>query len=158
MVLFNESIGYNVGYGDPKASKRDIEWAVKSANLKSFISQLPQGLETVVGERGLKVSGGEKQRIAIARTLLKKPKIFLFDEATSSLDSKTEKNIQENLNRISKKQTTILIAHRLSTVVDADQILVLDQGQIVERGSHNVLLKKKGVYAEMWARQHKKKS
>ncbi len=158
MVLFNESISYNVGYGDPKASKQEIEWAVKGANLKTFIAQLPEGLETIVGERGLKVSGGEKQRIAIARTLLKKPKIFLFDEATSSLDSKTEKNIQENLNNISKKQTTILIAHRLSTVVDADQILVLDRGEIVERGSHEILLKKKGIYAEMWARQHKKQS
>jgi ATP-binding cassette subfamily B protein len=157
MVLFNESIAYNVGYGDPKAPKGDIEWAVKSANLKSFVSQLPLGLETIVGERGLKVSGGEKQRIAIARTLLKRPKIFLFDEATSSLDSKTEKNIQENLNKISNKQTTILIAHRLSTVVDADQILVLDRGEIVERGSHETLLKKKGIYAEMWTRQHKKK-
>jgi ATP-binding cassette subfamily B protein len=158
MVLFNESIGYNVGYGDPKASKKEIDWAVKSANLKPFLAQLPLGLGTIVGERGLKVSGGEKQRIAIARTLLKRPKIFLFDEAPSSLDSKTEKNIQENLNKISNKQTTILIAHRLSTVVDADQILVLDQGQIVERGSHEMLLKKKGIYAEMWARQHKKES
>lgn len=158
MVLFNESIAYNVGYGDPKASKKEIEWAVAGANLKSFVAQLPQGLDTIVGERGLKVSGGEKQRIAIARTLLKRPKIFLFDEATSSLDSKTERNIQENLNKISKKQTTILIAHRLSTVVDADQILVLDRGEIVERGSHKALLKQKGIYAEMWARQHKKKS
>ncbi len=158
MVLFNESIAYNVGYGDPRASKKEIEWAIKSANLSSFIKQLPKGIETLVGERGLKISGGEKQRIAIARTLLKRPKIFLFDEATSSLDSKTEKNIQDNLNKISKKQTTILIAHRLSTVVDADQILVLDQGRIVERGTHEALLKQKGLYAQMWARQHKKKT
>jgi ATP-binding cassette subfamily B protein len=100
MVLFNESIAYNVGYGDPKASKKEIEWAVRGANLKSFVAQLPEGLNTIVGERGLKVSGGEKQRIAIARTLLKRPKIFLFDEATSSLDSKTERNIQENLNTV----------------------------------------------------------
>ncbi len=153
MVLFNESIFYNIQYGRPDASEEDVYKAAKYAHLTEFIESLPLKFDTVVGERGLKLSGGEKQRVAIARALLKQPKIFLFDEATSSLDTKTEKEIQENLNQVSKNHTTLVIAHRLSTIIDADEIIVLEKGHIVERGTHKVLLKKKGPYYNMWKRQ-----
>lgn len=152
-VLFNDTIYYNISYGRPQADRDEIMKASKLAKIHDFIMQTPDQYLTAVGERGLKLSGGEKQRIAIARTLLKKPKIFLFDEATSALDTHTEKTIQENLREVSKGHTTIIIAHRLSTVVDADEILVIDQGEIVERGIHTRLLKKKGIYAQMWKRQ-----
>ena len=153
MVLFNESIAYNIGYGNPEAGNGDIETAARMANLTSFIKKLPEGYDTTVGERGLKLSGGEKQRVAIARTLLKQPKIFLLDEATSSLDTQTEKEIQENLNKVSKNQTTLVIAHRLSTITDAHNIIVLDHGEIIEQGTHKSLLAKKGQYHRMWKKQ-----
>lgn len=152
-ILFNETIYYNISYGQLQSEKSDVIKAAKLAKIHDFIMQTPDQYLTSVGERGLKLSGGEKQRVAIARTLLKKPKIFLFDEATSALDTHTEKAIQENLREISKGHTTIIIAHRLSTVVDADEILVLDQGKIIERGVHSQLLQKRGVYAQMWKRQ-----
>ena len=152
-VLFNDSIGYNIAYGRPEASQADIVEAAKLARIHDFIEGLPEGYDTAVGERGLKLSGGEKQRVAIARTLLKTPAIFLFDEATSSLDSKTERDIQRSLHEVSRERTTLIIAHRLSTVVEADQIVVLEAGGIVERGRHADLLAKDGRYAEMWARQ-----
>jgi ABC-type transport system involved in Fe-S cluster assembly fused permease/ATPase subunit len=152
-VLFNDTIYYNIQYGNPQATKEDVFHAAKMANLHTFINKLPQGYETLVGERGLKLSGGEKQRVAIARTILKKPAIFIFDEATSALDVHTEKEIQANLNDISKNQTTLVIAHRLSTIIDADEIIVLEDGEIVEKGTHTQLLKKKKLYAAMWARQ-----
>ncbi|AIL12920.1 metal ABC transporter permease [Candidatus Paracaedimonas acanthamoebae] len=152
-VLFNDTIYYNISYGRPQADKDEVIKAAKLAKIHDFIMQTPDQYLTTVGERGLKLSGGEKQRIAIARTLLKKPKIFLFDEATSALDTHTEKTIQENLREVSKGHTTIIIAHRLSTVVDADEILVIDQGKIIERGIHSQLLKKRGLYAQMWKRQ-----
>ena len=125
--------------------------------IHDFIESLPEGYDTTVGERGLKLSGGEKQRVAIARTLLKRPKIFLFDEATSALDTRTEKEIQENLREISKNKTTLIIAHRLSTIIDADEIIVLEKGKIVEKGNHQTLLKENGIYAAMWKRQQDKK-
>tara|TARA_R110002050_G_scaffold70425_1_gene151777 strand:+ start:20970 stop:22778 length:1809 start_codon:yes stop_codon:yes gene_type:complete len=153
MVLFNESIFYNIHYGRPEATEDEVFQAAKNAQLTEFIEMLPLKFDTTVGERGLKLSGGEKQRVAIARALLKRPKIFLFDEATSSLDTKTEKDIQDKLNQVSKNHTTLVIAHRLSTIVDADEILVLDKGHIVERGTHKALLKKKGHYFNMWERQ-----
>lgn len=153
MVLFNESIFYNIQYGRPEASEKEVYEAAKYAHLTEFVESLPLKFDTVVGERGLKLSGGEKQRVAIARALLKKPKIFLFDEATSSLDTKTEKEIQENLNQVSKNHTTLVIAHRLSTIIDADEILVLEKGHIVEKGTHKDLLKRKGSYYTMWQRQ-----
>jgi len=152
-VLFNDTLEYNIRYGKINASDAEVCAAIEGAHLDTFIKKLPQGLQTIVGERGLKLSGGEKQRVAIARTLLKDPKIFIFDEATSSLDSHTEKEIQQNLSEISKGKTTFVIAHRLSTIVNADQILVLDQGHIVEQGTHQELLSRKGVYASMWDRQ-----
>lgn len=152
-VLFNDTILYNIAYGNPEASKEDSIQAAKSAHIYKFISSLPEGFDARVGERGLKLSGGEKQRIAIARTILKKPKIFLFDEATSALDTHTEKAIQRSLNSLSKDHTTLIIAHRLSTVIDADEIIVLDQGTIVERGTHQQLLTIQGTYYEMWQRQ-----
>jgi len=152
-VLFNDTIYYNIAYGRPHATKEEIIEVAKLAKIHDFIMQTPDAYLTPVGERGLKLSGGEKQRIAIARTLLKKPKIFLFDEATSALDTHTEKSIQENLREISKGHTTIIIAHRLSTVVDADEILVLDHGRIVERGQHSQLIKQKDIYEKMWKRQ-----
>jgi ATP-binding cassette subfamily B protein len=152
-VLFNDSIYYNIAYGRPEASRDEVIAAARAAHILTFIESLPQGWETVVGERGLKLSGGEKQRVAIARTLLKNPAILILDEATSALDTKTEKAIQAELLEIAKSRTSLIIAHRLSTVVEADEILVLDAGRIVERGRHPELLEKNGVYAHMWALQ-----
>ena len=152
-VLFNDTIHYNISYGDPKASEDDIINAAKNADIHDFVISLPDGYETIVGERGLKLSGGEKQRVAIARTFLKNPKILFFDEATSALDSSTEKEIQKNLENMSKDKTTLIIAHRLSTAAYADNIIVLDKGSIIEQGSHNYLLDLKGKYFEMWEKQ-----
>jgi ATP-binding cassette subfamily B protein len=152
-VLFNDTIGYNIGYGREGATQADIEGAARGAAIHGFIAAMPQQYQTRVGERGLKLSGGEKQRVAIARTLLKNPPILILDEATSALDSRTEAEIQGTLRAIAERRTTIVIAHRLSTIVDADEIVVLDQGRVVERGTHAVLLAKGGLYAEMWARQ-----
>jgi ATP-binding cassette subfamily B protein len=152
-VLFNDTVYYNIAYGRPGASREEVIEAARLARIHDFVEGLPDGYETVVGERGLKLSGGEKQRVAIARTLLKQPCIFLFDEATSSLDSKTEKEIQRSLREVSRNRTTLIIAHRLSTVVEADEILVLEAGRIVERGRHDALLARNGHYAAMWRRQ-----
>jgi ATP-binding cassette subfamily B protein len=152
-VLFNDSIGYNIGYGRDGATQAEIEGAARGASIHDFILSLPQGYETQVGERGLKLSGGEKQRVAIARTLLKDPPILILDEATSALDSRTEAAIQETLQSVTARRTSIVIAHRLSTVVDAHQIVVLDEGRVAERGTHAQLLRKNGLYADMWARQ-----
>ena len=152
-VMFNASIGYNIGYGHFGADQNAIEKAAKLASIDSFITTLPDGYNSLVGERGLKLSGGEKQRVAIARAILKQPTIFLFDEATSALDSRTEKDIQIALDHVSKSQTTLVIAHRLSTIVDADEILVMNDGVIAERGTHSDLLSQGGLYSVMWARQ-----
>ena len=152
-VLFNDTIFYNIAYGNPHAPKEAVIEAAKLAKIHDFITSLPQGYETMVGERGLKLSGGEKQRVAIARTLLKKPAIFLFDEATSALDTQTEKEIQRSLREVSKNHTTLIIAHRLSTVIDADEIIVLGHGEILERGTHKDLLHRNGLYADMWHKQ-----
>ena len=152
-VLFNDTIAYNIRYGRWDASDEDVQEAARLAQIDTFIRITPKGYETQVGERGLKLSGGEKQRVAIARTILKNPPILVLDEATSALDSHTEREIQLALERVSKDRTTLVIAHRLSTVVNADQILVLDKGQVVERGHHEELLALKGVYASMWNRQ-----
>jgi ABC-type transport system involved in Fe-S cluster assembly fused permease/ATPase subunit len=152
-VLFNDTIHYNIAYGNPNATETEIIDAAKKAEIYGFIESLPKKFETLVGERGLRLSGGEKQRVAIARTLLKKPIFFIFDEATSALDTKTEKLIQDNLERISKNKTTLIIAHRLSTVIHANTILVLDKGVVAEMGSHDELLAKGGLYAQMWQRQ-----
>jgi ABC-type transport system involved in Fe-S cluster assembly fused permease/ATPase subunit len=152
-VLFNDTIYYNIAYGRPDAPASDVEHAARLARIHDFIMALPDGYQTRVGERGLKLSGGERQRVAIARTILKRPPILLFDEATSALDTRTEKSIQESLRTISQGVTTLVIAHRLSTVVDADEIVVLDSGRVVERGRHADLLARGGVYAMMWARQ-----
>ena len=152
-VLFNDTIYYNISYGNPKASEEQIYEAARSADIHNFVMGLPDGYQTLVGERGLKLSGGEKQRVAIARAILKNPSIFFFDEATSALDSTTEKEIQKNLQTISQNRTTLVIAHRLSTAADADEILVLEQGQITERGTHDQLLSLQGKYAEMWDKQ-----
>jgi ATP-binding cassette subfamily B protein len=152
-VLFNDTIWNNVAYGRPEATDDEVWQAIEMANLRAFVGSLPKGVETMVGERGLKVSGGEKQRIAIARVLLKNPPILLFDEATSALDSESERSILSALHDISKDKTTLVIAHRLSTVIDADQIVVLEQGQIVEQGSHAELLAKHGRYAQLWQLQ-----
>jgi len=152
-VLFNDTIYYNIAYGRPEAARPEIEEAARLASIHDFIRMLPDGYETMVGERGLKLSGGEKQRVAIARVILKSPKILIFDEATSALDTRTEREIQASLAEVSAGRTTLVIAHRLSTIVDADEILVLDRGQIVERGHHAELLLRRGVYATMWARQ-----
>ena len=154
-VLFNDTLYYNIAYGNPNATDQEIFKVSKMAQLHNFIETLPDGYKTIVGERGLKLSGGEKQRVAIARALLKKPKIFFFDEATSSLDTKTEKEIQNNLEELSKNITTIVIAHRLSTVVNSNMILVLDKGEIVERGNHRQLLQLDGLYASMWRQQER---
>jgi ATP-binding cassette subfamily B protein len=152
-VLFNDTIEYNIAYGRPGASKADIVAAARAASIHDFIETLPDGYATMVGERGLKLSGGEKQRVAIARTLLKNPAILIFDEATSALDSKSEQAIQAQLKEIAKQRTTLVIAHRLSTIADAHQILVLDHGRIVERGTHASLIAADGLYKQMWDRQ-----
>jgi ABC-type transport system involved in Fe-S cluster assembly fused permease/ATPase subunit len=152
-VMFNASIGYNIGYGRENATQADIENAARLAAIDTFIAKLPQGYETMVGERGLKLSGGEKQRVAIARAILKRPSVFLFDEATSALDSRTEKEIQQALNDVSENQTTLMIAHRLSTIVHADEIIVLAEGEVNERGTHQDLMRKQGLYYAMWQRQ-----
>ena len=154
-VMFNATIGYNIGYGRAGATQDEVEQASRMAAIDGFIAMLPEKYDTMVGERGLKLSGGEKQRVAIARAILKGPSIFLFDEATSALDSRTEKEIQASLNEVSKARTTLVIAHRLSTIVDADEILVLSEGQIVERGRHRDLLAQDGLYKQMWDRQSK---
>jgi len=152
-VLFNDTIYYNIQYGRPSASREEVIAAARAAHIHTFIEALPDGYESMVGERGLKLSGGEKQRVAIARAILKNPRIMIFDEATSALDSRTEQAIQKELNAVARGRTTLLIAHRLSTVMDADEILVLDQGQIAERGRHHELLARQGAYAQMWALQ-----
>ena len=152
-VLFNDTIRYNIRYGNPLATDKEVENAAKLASIHDFITSLPQGYEARVGERGLKLSGGEKQRVAIARTVLKNPKILVLDEATSALDIKTEREIQAALEEVAKNRTTLVIAHRLSTIVNADEILVLSDGKIIERGSHLALVKADGTYAEMWRRQ-----
>src|SRR4051794_13312989 len=152
-VLFNDTIYYNIAYGRPGASRVEIEDAARHARIHDFIASLPDGYDTIVGERGLKLSGGEKQRVAIARVVLKAPQILIFDEATSALDTKTEREIQRSLAEVAMHHTTLVIAHRLSTVIDADQILVLEAGDIVERGTHRELLARGGLYAVMWARQ-----
>ena len=152
-VLFNDTVHYNIAYGRPGASEEEIGEAARLAAINGFIESTPDGYQTMVGERGLKLSGGEKQRVAIARTILKRPRILLLDEATSALDTRTEREIQTALEEVSKDRTTLVIAHRLSTVVDADEILVLDQGCIVERGTHTGLLARRGIYAAMWMRQ-----
>ena len=154
-VLFNDTIYYNIAYGNPLATREDIINAAKVADIHNFIESIPDQYDTLVGERGLKLSGGEKQRVAIARTILKNPSIFFFDEATSALDSSTEKEIQENLEKISKGKTTLVIAHRLSTAADADNIIVLDKGEIVEEGSHEELLALSKTYKKMWEKQKK---
>nr|SPS05158.1 Lipid A export ATP-binding/permease protein MsbA [Candidatus Nitrotoga fabula] len=152
-VLFNDSIYYNIAYGRPDATQEDVLDAARSAHIDGFIQSLPDGYDTIVGERGLKLSGGEKQRVAIARAILKNPPILIFDEATSALDSKSEKAIQDQLRNVAHERTTLVIAHRLSTIVDAHQILVMSEGRIVERGTHRDLLKMQGMYAQMWALQ-----
>jgi ATP-binding cassette subfamily B protein len=149
-VLFNDTIAYNIAYGQPGASQLEIEAAAKSAQIHDFIMSLPDAYKTSVGERGLKLSGGEKQRVAIARTLLKNPSVLIFDEATSALDSETERAIQKELIALAQNRTTLIIAHRLSTVIHAHQILVMDGGKIIERGTHDTLLSLQGRYAEMW--------
>ncbi len=152
-VLFNDTIGYNIAYGSGDASEEQVREAARGASIMPLIERLPQGFDTEVGERGLKLSGGEKQRVAIARTLVKNPPILLLDEATSALDSRTEQEILATLHRVSQQRTTIAIAHRLSTIADADKIIVLDHGRLAEQGSHAQLLAKGSLYAEMWARQ-----
>ena len=152
-VLFNDTLGYNLRYGNPEASDESVLAAIRAAHLEAFIAKLPQGLETTVGERGLKLSGGEKQRVAIARAMLKNPAILIFDEATSALDSESEKAIQAEIRAVSANRTTLIIAHRLSTIVDADCILVMDSGRIVESGAHAELLAAQGLYARLWTLQ-----
>ena len=157
-VLFNDSIYYNIAYGRPGASREEIFQVARHAHIHDFIESLPDKYDSLVGERGLKLSGGEKQRVAIARTLLKNPPILIFDEATSALDSKSEKAIQAELRQIAQNRTTLVIAHRLSTIVDADQILVMDHGRIIERGTHRALLELNQTYAQMWALQQQEEA
>ncbi len=152
-VLFNDTIYYNICYGRPNCTRKDVEAAAKLARIHDFVMNLPKGYDSMVGERGLKLSGGEKQRVAIARTILKNPRILLFDEATSALDTRTEQEIQRSLEEVSRGRTTVVIAHRLSTIVHADEIVVLDRGRVAERGRHGELLAKNGLYADMWRRQ-----
>jgi ATP-binding cassette subfamily B protein len=152
-VLFNDTVRYNIAYGRADATEEEIVVAAKSARIHDFIMSLPEGYETTVGERGLKLSGGEKQRVGIARTLLKNPPILILDEATSALDTQTERDIRDSLREMGQGRTVITIAHRLSTIADADQIVVLEAGEIVERGTHEALLTNGGRYAAMWARQ-----
>jgi ATP-binding cassette subfamily B protein len=152
-VLFNDTIYHNIAYGRPSASKEEVERAARLARIHDFVTGLPDGYASKVGERGLKLSGGEKQRVAIARTILKDPPILVFDEATSALDTRTEKEIQASLDEVARGRTTLVIAHRLSTVVDAEEIVVLDGGRVAERGRHAELLTRDGVYADMWRRQ-----
>ena len=152
-VLFNDTIGYNIAYGRANADEDDVREAARGAAILPFIEALPEGFDTQVGERGLKLSGGEKQRVAIARTLLKDPPIVILDEATSALDSRTEQEILATLNRVARGRTTLAIAHRLSTIADADRILVLEHGRLAEQGHHTDLLRRDGLYAEMWMRQ-----
>ena len=152
-VLFNDTIAYNIRYGRVNADEEDVRKAAKLAQIASFIQRLPEGYKAMVGERGLKLSGGEKQRVAIARTILKAPPILILDEATSALDTRTEQEIQSALDLVSKGRTTIVIAHRLSTVISADEIIVLADGGIAERGTHAELLGQGGLYASMWDRQ-----
>ncbi|MEN9587932.1 MAG: Lipid export ATP-binding/permease protein MsbA, partial [Pseudomonadota bacterium] len=152
-VLFNDTVAYNIGYGDTSASQGQIELAAKAAHIHDFISSTPKGYDTMVGERGLKLSGGEKQRVAIARTLLKNPSILIFDEATSALDTTNERAIQAEIKNLTQNKTTLVIAHRLSTVIDAHEILVMDKGCIIERGNHAALLALDGRYAQMWRMQ-----
>jgi ATP-binding cassette subfamily B protein len=157
-VLFNESIYYNIQYARPDATREEIEQAARMASIHDFIASLPQGYDTVVGERGLKLSGGEKQRVAIARVILKNPPILIFDEATSSLDSRSEQAILQALQDVAQQHTTLVIAHRLSTIIDADQILVMEEGRIIEQGNHQALLQANGVYAQMWALQQEEQA
>lgn len=157
-VLFNDSIFYNIQYANPEASREQVVAAAKAADIDEFIQSLPEGYDTIVGERGLKLSGGEKQRVSIARVLLKNPEILVFDEATSSLDSQSERNILTSLSSLSNNKTTLVIAHRLSTVIDADEIIVLEKGKIIERGNHQALLEQAGTYASMWYLQLKEKA
>jgi ATP-binding cassette subfamily B protein len=154
-VLFNDSIEYNIAYGRPGAGHAEVGEAARMAHVHQFIESLPDGYGTRVGERGLKLSGGEKQRVAIARTLLKNPAIMVLDEATSALDSRTERVIQGELAEVAAHRTTLVIAHRLSTIVEADQIIVMDHGRIVERGTHGQLLARDGAYARLWALQQR---
>jgi len=157
-VLFNDSIFENIRYGRPQASDQEVVEAIGLAHLKTFIDELPDGGNTIVGERGLKLSGGEKQRVAIARTILKRPPILVFDEATSSLDSKSEQSILSAIQEIEQEHTRLVIAHRLSTIVDADNILVLSHGAVVEQGTHQQLLEKPdGAYAELWRIQQQER-
>jgi ATP-binding cassette subfamily B protein len=152
-VLFNDTIAYNIEYGRPGARQDEVEAAANAAQIGKFIASLPKGYDTPVGERGLKLSGGEKQRVAIARTLVKNPPILLLDEATSALDTRTEQEILATLHAVAANRTSISIAHRLSTIADADTILVLNEGRLAESGSHGELLRLDGLYAEMWTRQ-----